>query len=323
MNKGKSILIAGGLGFIGYNLAMHMQKDGYAVYVIDSKHLSSGYNPYHLSSLKKMSVHVIEDRISNIMKYEQILKKCTAVYNCAALISHLDSMKSPVVDIENNTVEHVKFLEGMKNFPEKRLIYLSTRQIYGKQIVLPVTEDSPVMPVDVNGINKFATEMYHSLYSRLYDINTLILRITNVYGPAMHIRDKRLSFIGWFINRAVTNNHIEIYGDGSAKRDMLHISDLCTTLSKCIDSRHRGLLNIGGGETLNLNEMAKIIKGFNEKVDIEYKKFPTDLEKIDIGSFQFDDSKARNAIEHNPKTAFKEGISECLDYFNKYKGYYL
>lgn len=323
MKKGKGILIAGGSGFIGYNLSVRLLDEGYDVHVIDCGHPSSGFNAFHATNLKKRSVHLIDDRIGNMAKYESVLKECGTVFNCAALISHLDSMKSPVADMENNTVEHVKFLEVMRKHPDKRLIYLSTRQIYGRQRSLPVTEESPVMPVDVNGINKYSAEMYHSLYSSLYGINSLILRITNVYGPAMHIRDKRLSFMGWFINRAVTNNHIELYGDGSNRRDMLYIDDLCTTLIKSIGSGATGIFNIGGSETLSLKEIAGVLKGAAGSIEIEYRKFPPELEKIDIGSFQFDDSKARQALGHNPSTVLASGIERTLEYFNKYKGYYL
>ncbi|MDD3803847.1 MAG: NAD-dependent epimerase/dehydratase family protein [bacterium] len=326
MNKQKqvrSVLVTGGEGFIGYNLSKRLAEKNFEVTVIDSENPMSGFNPLHRTNLEKQNVRIIKDTIGNISKHEQSVKKCDAVINCAALISHLDSMKNPISDIENNTIEQIKFVDFMKQYPQKRIIYTSTRQVYGKQEKFPVKESAPINPVDSNGINKYTTELYYSLYSNIYSLNSLVLRLTNIYGPGMHIRDKRLSFIGWFINRCVTNNPIELYGEGSQKRDMLYIDDLCDTLISSLNSDYRGTVNVGSDTSSSLMEIALLIKRNNPRISILNVNFPEEIKKIDIGDFSTDNTLAKKLFNHKETVNLEEGLKKTIDYYNKNKGYYL
>ncbi|HAV91744.1 TPA: hypothetical protein DCW38_00980 [candidate division WOR-3 bacterium] len=326
MNKKKkvsSVLVAGGEGFIGFNLSKFLQQKGYDVTVIDSENSMSGFNTFHKTSLDKLNIRIIKDTIGNISKYENEVKKADAVFNCAALISHTDSMKNPILDIENNTIEQIKFIDFIKQFTGKKVIYTSTRQVYGKQDKFPVKEDAPINPVDSNGINKYTSELYYSLYSRIFSMDTVILRLTNIYGPGMHIKDKRLSFIGWFLNRCVTNNPIELYGDGNQQRDMLYITDLCETMHNAMLSDFRGTANVGSDSPVALKEIAGIIRENNPKVNLLNIDFPDEIKKIDIGSFQTDNTLAKRILNHKDTVSIKEGIKKTIEYYNKFKGYYL
>lgn len=321
--KIERVLITGGEGFIGFNLAKFLNELKHEVTVIDSENPMSGYNKFHSASLEKLGVRIIRDTIGNISKHEQAVKSSDAVVNCAALISHLDSMKNPILDIENNTIEQIKFIDFIKQFPQKRLIYTSTRQIYGRQEKFPVREDSPINPVDSNGINKYTTELYYTLYSRLYGMNSAVLRLTNIYGPGMHIRDKRLSFIGWFMNRAVTNNPIELYGDGGQSRDMLHVNDLCRTILSALESDYKGIVNVGSDNPVTLRDIAFILREKNPKVTILNISFPEEIKKIDIGDFSTDNTLAKKLFSHKESVDIREGLSDAYEYYTKYKGYYL
>ena len=326
MNRSKkisSVLIAGGEGFIGYNLSRLMAEKGYEVTILDSENKMSGYNPFHRTMLEKLDVRIITDTIGNISKYENLVKSAGAIINCAALISHIDSMKNPILDIENNTIEQIKFIDYIKQFQNKKIVYTSTRQVYGKQDSFPVKESAAVNPVDSNGINKYTSELYYSLYSRIYSMDTIILRLTNIYGPGMHIRDKRLSFIGWFLNRCITNNPIELYGDGMQKRDMLYVSDLCETILNAMISDYRGIVNVGSDTPVTLKKIASIIHENNPKVTMLNINFPDEIKKIDIGSFQTDNTLAKKILNHEEKITIEEGIKNTIEYYNKYKGYYL
>ncbi|MGE3062439.1 MAG: NAD-dependent epimerase/dehydratase family protein [bacterium] len=326
MNKSKkivSVLVAGGEGFIGYNLSRHLSERGYEVTVIDSENPMSGFNRFHRSSLEKINVRIIKDTIGNISKYEDAVKKADAIFNCAALISHLDSIKNPILDIENNTIEQIRFIDFIKQYPKKRIIYTSTRQVYGRQEKFPVREDAPVNPVDSNGINKYTTELYYTLYSKLYSLNSAVLRLTNIYGPGMHIRDKRLSFIGWFMNRCVTNNPIELYGEGRQMRDMLYIDDLCATLASAMESDCKGIVNVGSDNSVSLREIAEILKENNPKISILNINFPEEIKKIDIGDFSTDNTLAKKFFNHAEKISLREGLNKTVEYYNKHKGYYL
>lgn len=321
--KIKSVVLLGGLGFIGFNLSKYLIEKDLDIAIVDSKNGSSGFNEFHLISLKKERVSIIEESIGNAEKFKDIVKNADCIVDLAALISHSDSMRNPLFDLENNTVEHIKFLEVLKNYKNKKVIYLSTRQVYGKQDKFPVDENSSINPVDVNGINKYTTEMYYSLYSKYYGFTLTILRLSNIYGEGMHVRDKRLSFIGWFINRAITNNPIELYGDGSNLRDLLYVKDLVKTIYNAIISDNNGIFNVGSDNFYSLKVIAEKLVKLNPKSSIIYIPFPEELKNIDIGSFRTDNSKVKELLKHKEETSVDEGLKSTYEYFQKYKGYYL
>ncbi|MEO0304049.1 MAG: NAD-dependent epimerase/dehydratase family protein [candidate division WOR-3 bacterium] len=321
--KIKSVVLLGGLGFIGFNLTKHLLEKDLDITIVDSKNTSSGYNEFHLLSLKKEKVSIIEESMGNAEKFKEIIKNADCIVDLAALISHSDSMKNPLFDLENNTVEHIKFLEVLKKYKNKKVVYLSTRQIYGKQDKFPVDENSSINPVDVNGINKYTTEMYYSLYSKYYGFNLTILRLSNIYGEGMHIRDKRLSFIGWFVNRVITNNPIELYGDGSILRDLLYVKDLVKTLYNAMVSDSSGIFNVGSDNSYSLKAIAEKLVKLNPKSSLIFIPFPEELKNIDIGSFRTDNSKVKELLNHKEETSIDEGLKNTYEYFQKYKGYYL
>ncbi len=317
------ILITGGLGFIGFNLALHLSKSGHSIIILDSCNSDTGYNDYHIDTLKRYSIKVIIDTIGNIGKYRKELDNTEIVFNFASLIGHMMSVKKPLYDLEQNTLEHIKFLEFLKELNPKKIIYSSTRQIYGRQEKTPVNEKQCVNPVDFNGISKYSTELYHRVYAEIYNIKLIVLRITNVYGPAMYVRDSKLSFMGWFINRVLTGNDIEIYGDGKQFRDLLYIDDLVKTMENTIDTEFTGIVNLGNDRSYTLNEIAKEMCEFNNEIKVIYKDFPAERKKIDIGSFSTDSLLAKTELKHNPKIELRIGIERTLNYFNELKGYYL
>lgn len=320
----KKVLIAGGLGFIGINLSLMLREIGYDVVIIDRCHKNSGFNELHIEYARKIGCSVITDSISNIGNYISELKSTECIINLAALISHSDSMHDPLTDIENNTIEHIKFLKVITDrMKGTRIIYASTRQIYGKQETLPVDENTCVNPVDINGINKYAAELYHRVFSNVNDMNLLVMRITNVYGPAMHIRDRRLSFIGWFMNRVLQGENIEIYGSGEQKRDMLFIDDLNRSFIGAVESDYRGILNIGGAEAFSLNDIAAACRNLNPLSGIVKVPFPAESIKIDIGSYASSSKKAGRILNHNPETSLEKGLLNTYEYFKQRMEAYL
>ncbi len=317
------ILITRGLGFIGFSIALHLSKAGHSIIILDSCNSDPGYNNYHIDILKKYSVKIIIDTIGNIKKYRKELDNTDIVFNFASLIGHMMSMKKPLYDLEQNTLEHIKFLEFLKELNIKKIIYSSTRQIYGRQEKIPVNEKQCVNPVDFNGISKYSTELYHRVYAEIYNIKLIVLRITNVYGPAMYIRDNKLSFMGWFINRVLTGNDIEIYGDGKQFKNLLYIDDFVKTMENTIDAEFTGIINLGNDRSYTLNEIAKEMCKCGNEIKLIYKEFPAERKKIDIGSFSTNSLLAKTELKHNPKIELKGGIERTLNYFNELKGYYL
>ncbi|MFO8062820.1 MAG: NAD(P)-dependent oxidoreductase [bacterium] len=317
------ILVTGGLGFIGFNLCNRLTEESHDVCIIDSKDSRSGFNKLHSEILKEKGAVIIEDTISNTGLHAGKLKDIDIVFNLASLIGHMDSMKRPVEDLKENTAEHVAFLQFMRTIRPRKIIYTSTRQIYGNQEKMPVDENTCPKPVDVNGINKYTTELYHRVYGDVYDFELTVMRLTNIYGPGMHIRDNRLSFLGWFINRGLTGNDIEIFGSGRNSRDMLYIDDLIETIIRSMDSDFSGIVNIGGPEESTIIESAEIIEELCTECSIVFREFPQERKKIDIGNFITDNTRARDNLGHNPKTGLKDGLKRTLEYFRQYREYYI
>lgn len=319
----KKILVTGGLGFIGINISILLKASGYDITIIDSCNEKSGYNKYHEEIACKNGIRVIKDSIGNISRHADGIAGTECIINLAALISHIDSINDPLTDIENNTVEHVRFIKSVTDtLRDVRIIFASTRQIYGRQPSLPVNENTCVNPVDANGINKYAAELYHRVFTDITGMDLLVLRITNVYGPYMYIRDKRLSFIGWFLNRMLNGQDIEIYGTGEQKRDMLYVEDLCRTIAGAVESSHTGIYNISGARTHSLNEIAGLCREISG-VNIKRTAFPENISRIDIGSFSASNELAMRDLGHDPQTDLKNGLIKTIEYYKGHSERYL
>ncbi|MDO8951911.1 MAG: NAD-dependent epimerase/dehydratase family protein, partial [Draconibacterium sp.] len=240
--------------------------------------------------------------------------------------SHLDSMINPFVDLEINAKAQLSILEECRKFnPTIKIIFASTRQIYGRPQYLPVDEKHPLVPVDVNGINKLAGEMYHVLYNKVYNIKTSVLRLTNTYGPRMRIMDARQTFLGIWIKNLLENKPIVIYGDGSQLRDYNYIDDVVDAFLQVAGSDvwNGSTFNLGNSNPISLETTAKIMIEENNAGSYVFTPFPEDLKKIDIGDFYSDYSKIKINLGWNPEVSIDAGFRETIEYFRNNYEYYV
>lgn len=258
--KNKKVLITGGLGFIGSNLARRLVELGAEVTIIDSLIWAYGGNNFNIKDIRdkvKINIGDIRDRYS----INHLVKDQAYLFNMAGQVSHIDSMKDPFTDLEINVTSQVSILESCRQHnPDIKIIYPSSRQIYGKPEYLPVDEKHPIHPTDVNGININAGEWYHILYNNVYNIRATSIRMTNVYGPRLLVKHNRQGFIGWFIRQAVEGNTIKIYGDGQQKRDINYVDDVCDALllAGASEKANGQIYNLGHDEVINLKDLAEI-----------------------------------------------------------------
>lgn len=222
MYKGKNVIITGGLGFIGSNLARKLVDLGAEVILIDSLNHEYGGNLYNINGIEdRIKVNISDVRDRHSIKY--LVKGQDYLFNLAGQTSHLDSMQDPFTDLDINARSQLSILESCRhNNPDIKIIFASTRQIYGKPDYLPVDETHPLRPVDVNGINKMAGEWYHVLYNNVYGICTCSLRLTNTIGPRMRIKDARQTFLGIWIKLLLEEKPIEVWGGGN-NYEILHM----------------------------------------------------------------------------------------------------
>ena len=315
--KNLNVLITGGLGFIGSNLAENLVKYGSYVTCVDSLIPEYGGNTYNVSEIKsKIDINIADIRDQFSMNH--IVKDKDIIFNLAGQTSHLDSMEDPLTDLDINCRSQITILEACKNYnPNVKIVFASTRQIYGKPIYLPVDENHPIQPIDVNGINKFAGESYHILYHNVYGINSTVLRLTNTFGQKMRIKDSKQTFLGIWLRNVLENKPICIYGDGSQLRDLNYIDDVVNALLMvAIYSKSNGkVYNLGSKEIISLNDLAEKLTQANGSGVIEKKQFPKKLKKIDIGNYYSNFDKITKEINWKPKFSINEGLLNTLNYY--------
>ena len=323
--SGKKILITGGLGFIGSNLARKLVHFDNTVTVVDSLIPEYGGNLRNLHDLKDKIVVNLSD-VRDPFSIKELIKGQDYLFNLAGQTSHLDSMSDPFTDLDINAKAQLSILEACrKNNPKIRIVFASTRQIYGKPQYLPVDEKHPLNPIDVNGVNKIAGEQYHLLYNQAHGIRSSVLRLTNTYGPRMRIKDARQTFLGIWIRNLLEGKPIQVYGDGQQRRDYNYVDDLldalvlASTENKAIGK----VFNLGAPDPMSLKETAEIMCSEIGLASWNLVPFPEDRKAIDVGDFTCDYSSFSSAFGWKPKIKFADGIKRSFEYFKNEIEYYI
>ena len=321
----KKILITGGLGFIGSNLARRLVEHGNFITVVDSLIPEYGGNLRNIHDIQEKITISLSD-VRDVAAINDLIKEQDYLFNLAGQTSHLDSMHDPITDLDINAKAQLSILEACRKYnPDIRIVFASTRQIYGKPIYLPVDEKHPRHPVDVNGINKIAGEQYHILYQEVYGIASSVLRLTNTFGPRMRIRDARQTFLGIWIRNLLTGKPIQVFGDGAQRRDYNYVEDVLDALLIAATEKNAigKVYNLGAPAPLSLEDTAKIMCKKTEDGDYQMIPFPEDRKAIDVGDFICDYSVFRDQFGWEPKVNFEEGIQRSFEYFTKEIEHYI
>jgi len=283
-----------------------------------------GGNLFNVSGIAdRITINISDVRDEHSMKYH--VQGQDYLFNLAGQTSHMDSMENPFADLEINNRAQLSILEACRKFnPELKIIFASTRQIYGKPDYLPVDEKHLVRPVDVNGINKTAGEQYHILYNNVYGIRTCSLRLTNTIGPRMRIKDARQTFVGIWIRLLLEGKPFEIWG-GDQLRDFTFVEDcIDAMLLAAEDEKANGrIFNLGGDCIISLKDMAKLLVKVYGEGNFIIKEFPAERKKIDIGDYYSDFGLIQNVLGWKPKTTLKEALRKTIEYFKKNRKHYL
>ena len=322
--RNKNVLITGGLGFIGSNLAHRLVTYGAKVLLVDSLIPEYGGNLFNIADIEKdVEVNIADVRDVHSLRY--LVQGKDYLFNLAGQTSHTDSMDDPYTDLEINCRAQLSILETCRHYnPSVRIVFAGTRQIYGVPDYLPVDERHLLHPTDVNGINKMAGEWYHILYNNVYGIRSCSLRLTNTYGPRMRVKDARQTFLGLWIKQIINGEDIQVFGDGKQLRAFNFVEDVVDALliSAVSKEAYGQIYNLGCNDPVNLKDLAGLLIKINKAGSFSLVPFPTERKQIDIGDYYGDFRKIRSRLGWEPKTSLKEGLALTLEYYRKYRNHY-
>lgn len=318
--RNRPVLVTGGLGFIGSNLARQLVELGADVLLVDSLLPQYGGNLFNVDGLeKRLRINIADVRQESTMNY--LVRGRDVIFNLAGQVSHIDSMRDPYTDLEINCRSQLSMLQACRrNNPAVKVVFAGTRQVYGKPERLPVDENHLVRPTDINGINKAAGENYHLVYNNVFGVRACSLRLTNVYGPRQLVKHNRQGFIGWFIRLAVEGREIEVYGDGSQVRDFVFVDDVADAFLRAgADDRCNGeVFNVGGAEPIAHRDLVKLLIDVAKRGSTRFVPWPPDKKAIDIGSFYADSSKFSTLTGWNPAVSLAEGLARTVAFYREH-----
>jgi UDP-glucose 4-epimerase len=324
--EGKRVMITGGLGFIGSNLALRLVDLDAEVLLVDPGIPETGANPFNIVDIAdRVATRNVD--IRDVLSMDRLVAGQDVIFNLAGQVSHIDSMQDPFNDLEINCRSQLALLESCRrNAPETKVIFASTRQIYGRvpDDQLPVDERQPPNPVDVNGINKLAGERYHVLYNNVHGVRTSVLRLTNTYGPRMLVKNNRQTAIGWLIRQAMDGENITIFGDGSQLRDFTYVEDVVEAflIAGANDAANGQVFNLGGTQPISLRDVTELLIEIAGSGSYHLLPFPPERKVIDIGSIYVDDNKIRRTLGWQPRIDMRKGLTHTLAFYRAHRQQY-
>jgi nucleoside-diphosphate-sugar epimerase len=318
------VLITGGLGFIGSALAHRLVGLKAKVTLVDSLIPEYGGNLFNIHGIRDRVIVDLTD-VRDEVAMSSLIKKRQFLFNLAGQTSHLDSMTDPVTDLNINAAAQLRVLEACRlHNRDLKIVFASTRQVYGRPQYLPVDEKHPVNPVDINGINKLAGEWYHLLYNNVYGIRACALRLTNTYGPGMRVKDARQTFLGIWVRRLIEQKPIQIFGDGKQRRDFNFVDDVVEALLRAAvsDESNGQIFNLGHDEHISLEGLAALLVKLNGSGKYELVAFPDDRKAIDIGDYYSDFRKIDKLLQWRPQVTLENGLKQTLEFYRANRSHY-
>ncbi len=323
--RDRRVMVTGGLGFIGSNLARQLATLGARVLLVDSLIPEYGGNLFNISGIDHLvRVNIADVRQQSTMNY--LVRDQDVIFNLAGQVSHIDSMQDPYTDLEINCRSQLSILEACRRYnPSVKVVFAGTRQVYGKADSLPVSEAHLVRPTDINGINKAAGEYYHLVYNNVFGVRACSLRLTNVYGPRQLIKHNRQGFIGWFIRLAIEDREIQIYGDGRQLRDFVFVDDAADAFLRAgaSEAANGQVFNVGGLEPISHRELVQLLMTVAGAGRFRFVEWPPEKKAIDIGDFYTDSALIDRTLGWRPATGLREGLSKTVDFYRAHMPHYV
>lgn len=320
----KEILITGGLGFIGSNLAIALVEAGAHVTILDNVTPGQGGNLFNIAPIKQ-HVAVNFSDIRDRLAVEQLVKGKDYIFHLARQTDHILSLTDPFPDIDINIRGTAILLEACKRFnPSVRLIYTGTRGQYGKQVKLPVAEDAPTNPRGIYEITNLTAEKMVLVYHDVHGVRSVCMRLTNIYGPRAQMKHDHYGVVNWFIRLALVGKTIPVYGDGRLKRDFLYVDDCVDAMLRvgATPSCYGEVVNVGRPEASDFLTLAQTIVRVARHGKVKLTPFSPERAAQEPGDFASDIGKVRQLTGWKPKTNLEKGLTQTITYYKKYRRFY-
>lgn len=323
--KNKKILITGGLGFIGSNIAQQAVHHGGRVTIFDACLQPYGWNPANIKEIEK-EVRFVRGDIRDYDALAEQVKTHEIIFHMAAQVGREISMSDPQLDTDINCTGTLNLCRAIEQFNrEVKVVYAGSRGQIGEPVYLPVDENHPTLPTDIYGINKLAAEKYLLLYGKVYGFPAVSLRLNNVYGPRCQMHHGFYGILNWFIRNAMEDKPITVYGDGLQTRDYVYVDDVVQAflLAAVTPAADGNIYMIGSGVESRFIDMVKEVIAAVGKGRYVHVPFPPQRESIDIRKFVVTYAAVHNATGWLPQVDLKTGVKKTVAFYTERLAEYL
>ncbi|MBE2267922.1 MAG: NAD-dependent epimerase/dehydratase family protein [Anaerolinea sp.] len=322
--QGKRVLITGGMGFLGSNLAIKLVDAGARVTITDAMIPGYGGNLFNIDCIRdQVTVNFCDVRDVHVMNY--LVRDQDYIFHLAGQVDHILSMTDPFPDIDINIKGTAVLMEACKHHnPQARVIHIGTRGQYGPAVSLPVNEEAPTHPKGIYEISRLTAEKITQVYNDIHGVKSIMLRLTNVYGARAQMRHARYGVVNWFVRLALDDQTIQLFGDGTMKRDFLYVDDCVQAMlmAAACDAAYGQIFNVGLDQPTTFKQLAEVLIDVAKSGHWEYAPFTPERAAQEPGDFYSDITKIRTLVGWQPVTPLAEGLQQTILYYRQYKSHY-
>jgi UDP-glucose 4-epimerase len=322
--RGKRVLVTGGLGFIGSNLAARLLGLAATVTLVDNMMPRLGGNLFNVREIADR-IHINFSDVRDEHSMDYLVKEQEYIFHLAGQVNHVDSIRNPIQDLDINCRGTLVLLESCRRFnPRVKIIFAGTRGEYGASVRLPVGEDHPTNPKGIYAVTNLSAEKMVLVYDDVHKLPGACLRITNTYGPRHQMAHDEYGVLNWFIRKAIDNEIIPVFGDGRILRDFLYVDDLveCFLRVAACEGAYGEVFNVGSGVPVSFSELAKEIVRIAGTGKAAFTEFTRERKEVEPGDYYTDTSKIQRVVGWKPETPLEEGLRRTIQFYRKHKEEY-